>query len=143
MIRLNRPNLPSQLGTLVHREAQVACRPVFRVTVGGVDPKHQDKAIPFQMHARASFADRTRRQCAIATSIWINLAVGLQAGEPLPAVGTDGFEISQRTVPAIEGYIARLKATRFGGLEQGAEVLVLGQLVDGFVKQPIVLQLYL
>src|SRR5262245_23311005 len=59
MIRLDRPNLIRQRLALVHREGQVACRPVFRVTVGSVNPKHQDKPIALEMHTRAGFTDRT------------------------------------------------------------------------------------
>src|SRR5829696_231738 len=55
MIRLNRPNLAGRGLALVHRHQLVATRPIFRVTVWGVDPKHQDEAITFEMYPRARF----------------------------------------------------------------------------------------
>ena len=54
------------------------------------------------------------------------------------AVGTDGLEIGQTAVPTIERYVAWRKAARFGGVEHGAEVRVLGQPIEGLAKQPIV-----
>ena len=86
MVRFDRPNLVCQPLALVHREGQVTCRPVFRVIVYGVNPKHQDKAIALQMHARAGFTDRTISERPVARPIRIDLTVGFQAREPLPAV---------------------------------------------------------
>ena len=54
MIALDRPDLLCRRGTLVHRHCHIATRPIFRVTVWGVNPKHQDNAIAFEMHRRVS-----------------------------------------------------------------------------------------
>lgn len=138
MILLNRPDLLGHLRTLAHGHRQVACRPVFRVTVWGINPKYQDKAIAFEMHAGTGFTDRTLRERALARSIGVDLAVRLEPGQPRSAVVADGLEIGEATVPTVEGHIARLKATRLGGRKHRTKVLVLGQRVDGLIKQPIV-----
>src|SRR5215210_9136023 len=68
MIRLNRPNLARGRATLVHRHQFVTRRPVFRVTVWGVDPKHQNEAIALQMYPRPSFANGALSQGSVAAA---------------------------------------------------------------------------
>jgi len=138
MIALNRPDLLCRRGTLVHRHPLVARRPVFCVTVWDVNPKHQDKAIAFEMHPRPRFADGTLRKCAIARSVWVNLTIAFQAAEPVPVIRTDGLEIGQRAVPSIEGDLVRLKPTLFGGRQHGQEMVIFAAAVEGLVKQAIV-----
>jgi hypothetical protein len=138
MICLDRPDLPRQRLALVHRQSQVTRGPVFRVTVWSVDPKYQDKAIALEMHARARLANGTLREWSIARAIRVDLTIGFQAREEVPAVRADGLEIGQRAVPAIEGHIARLKTAVFGGYEHGLEVIVLGRTIERLVKQSVI-----
>src|SRR3712207_5489408 len=63
VIRLACPDLGRHPRSLVHRHAQVACRPVLRGSVYSVKPKRQNKAIALEMHTRARFAYRTVREC--------------------------------------------------------------------------------
>jgi hypothetical protein len=86
MIRLDRPDLARQRLALVHRQRQVARRPVFRVTVWGVDPKHQDETIALEMHARACFTNGAFRKWLVATAIRVDQSVGFHAREKVPAV---------------------------------------------------------
>src|SRR5258706_14674116 len=89
MVALDRPNLACQHAAFIHGHGLVARGPIFRVTVWGVDPKHQDKAIAFQMDARTSLANATISQRPIPLSVRIDLSIGFQAREPLPAMGAD------------------------------------------------------
>src|SRR5204863_9049202 len=66
MIGLNRPTLARGRAALVHRHQRIAGRPIFRVTVWGVDPKHHDEAIAFEMYSGARFANDARGQWSIA-----------------------------------------------------------------------------
>src|SRR3954468_3803091 len=109
MVGLDRPNLACQHGAFIHSHGLVARGPIFRVTVWGVDPKHQDKAIAFQMDARASLANATIGQRPIRLPVRIDLSIGFQAREPLPAMGADSLEIGQTTVPTVEGDVAWLE----------------------------------
>src|SRR5258706_14485961 len=78
MIRLNCANLTRRARPLAHRHELVACGPVFRVTIWGVDPKHQDKAVAFEMHARAAVADGAVDQWPVARSIRVDQSVSFQ-----------------------------------------------------------------
>ena len=138
MIGLNCPNLTRRARPLAHRHQLVARGPVFRVTVWGVDPKHQDKAIAFEMHARAAVADGAVGQRPVARSVRVDQAVGFQTGQPLPAEAPDQFEVRQRAVPAIETDVARGEPTFLGGFEHGLEMVILGQAIIGSIKQAVV-----
>src|SRR4029078_13201432 len=105
------------------------CRPVFRVTVSSVNPKHQNKAIALQMHTRPSFTNCTIVKRPISSCMRIDQSIGFQPREPLPAVSTDGFEIGKSAVPAIERDIARFKAACLSSIEHSTKVRVLGQTI--------------
>lgn len=138
MIRFDSPYLPRPLCPLLGRHLQAARRPVLRVAVGGGDPKHQDEAIPFQMHLGAMRGNGNLRQRAIAAAIGIDQAIAFQARQPVPVVAPDRFEVVQATVPAIEGHQLRLEPPGSSGGEHGAEVGILGQPVGRLVKEPVV-----
>src|SRR5512138_3452549 len=123
MIRLNRPNLTRCGRALVHRHVLIAGGPVFRVTVWGVDPKYQDKAITFEMHACAAVANRAVGQWPVARAVRVDQSVGFQARQPLPAEAANQFEVHQRAVPAIKTDVARGEPTFLGGLEHGLEMV--------------------
>src|SRR5215207_2594137 len=123
MIGLNRPNLAGRGTALVHRHQFVAGRPVLRVTVWGVDPKHQNEAITLQMHPRPSFANGALSQRSVAAAVRIHQAIVFQSRQPLPAERADQFQVFQRTVPAIKTHIARGKSALLGGCEHGPEVI--------------------
>ena len=138
MIGLNRPDLAGRGFPLVHAQQQIARCPLFRVTVWGVDPEDQDKAIAFQMHPRATVADGTIRNRAIASSVRIDQAISFQARQPLPAECADVFEIGQTAVPRVETDILRGKTALLGGLQHCPEVVIFGQAIIGGIKQAIV-----
>ena len=138
MIGLNRPNLARGGRALGHGHQRVAGRPIFRVTVGGVDPKHQDEAIAFEMYAGARFANVTRSQGSIARSVRIHQAIVFQARQPLPTERANQFQVFQRAVPAIKTHVAWGKAAVLGDFEHCPEVIVLRVPVVGRIKQAII-----
>ena len=77
MIGLNGSNLTGRGRPALHGHQQIACGPVLRVTVWGVDPEDQDKARAFEMHPRATVLDSAVGQPTIAASIRSNQAIGL------------------------------------------------------------------
>src|SRR5215210_3073546 len=138
MIRLNRPNLARGRAALVHRHQLIATSPIFRVTVWGVDPKHQDEAIAFEMYPSARFANDALGQWSIAVAIRIHQAIVFQSRQPLPAECANQFQVFQRAVPAIKTHVAWGKAALLGGFEHGPEVIVLGLAIVGRIKQAII-----
>ena len=66
MIHFNRPNIAGNCFTLGFPQAQVTGRPLFRVTVWGVNPKYPDHAIAFEMKIGAPCVRGHRVQRTIA-----------------------------------------------------------------------------
>jgi hypothetical protein len=123
---------------LGHRHPFVTRRPIFRVTVWGGDPKHQDEAIAFEMYPSARFANDALGQRSIAAAIRIHQAIGVQSRQPLPAERANQFQVSQRAVPAIKTHVARGQAALLGGFEHRPDVIVLGLAIIGRIIQAII-----
>src|SRR5262245_24213198 len=138
MIRFDRPNLARGGGADLHRHQLVISGPVFRVTVWGVDPKHQDEAVAFEMYARATVANVALLQRTIATSIGVDQPIGLQARQPAPLECSEILQVLQTAVPTIKAHILGRKPTLVCNLQHGTKMVVFGQSVVGCIKQAII-----
>jgi len=69
----------------------------------------------------------------ISRSVWINMAIVFQAGQPLPASRTNKLEILQAGVPTVKKDKLRLKSPLASYLQHGAEVIILGQAIFYFI----------
>jgi hypothetical protein len=85
------------------------------------------------MHHRSQARNLTRLKCPIPTAVWVNLAVFLQARQPVPAKAANGLEVLQTAVPTIEGDQSWLKATLLSSRKHVTKMHVLGHTIDGLV----------
>ena len=138
VIGLNRPCLAGGRRPQIHRHLEITRRPVFRATVWGVDPEHQNKAIAFEVNAASRIANVTIRQLPISRTVRIHQPVCLQRGLPVPSEGSHVFEVRQSTVPAIKTDETRGEPAFHRGLEHRTKMVILGQPIIGRIKQAII-----
>ena len=82
--------------------------------------------------------DRQLRDGPIAPAVEVHLAVDLQLRQEGPAEVADLLEVLQAGIPAVEEDGPGAEPAALGRVDHGAEVVVLGQAVDGLVVDPVV-----
>lgn len=138
MIRLNRPELATQLRSFAQCQGQVITRPALRVAVGGFYPEYQNESVAFEMHAHARFTNCTIGHGTIARTIRSDLAIGFEPRKPVLIQVANVLEVVAPTLPTVDADSARCRTTLFRWCEQGAEVVVGVKPIIGRIIQPIV-----
>ena len=102
VVVLDGPSASGQFFEPAPRHLKVAGCPVLRVSVRGDGPKHLDESIPLEMHPPSISPGLKGADRNIAAPIWVDLSVGLEPGEPRPAVGANPLQILQGAIPTVE-----------------------------------------
>ena len=125
MIVLDGPCASAQFFELALTHLKVVGCPVPRVPIRGDCPKHPDEPVSSEMNLSAAAANLNVSNSDVASPIGIELSVGLEPGEPQPAMRANSLQILQRTVPTVEQNILRRKASLGGSVKHVSEVFVL------------------
>jgi len=138
MIHLDQPSpIGVELALWVaHRQA--AGRPVVRVAVWVNRPQNLDHAVAAQMHLQTAGRNRQRAHCLLLTDCQADLAVGLQARQPVPTAVAHQLQVVQTALPTVERHQRGLETARLGLLKHDAEMVVLAQAILRFVIQAVV-----
>jgi len=139
MLRFHGPGLAGHGGALAHRHASIIGRPVFRVTVWGVNPKHLDRARACTMDVRTRMPDRTVSHLAIAGSVRMYEAVGFYPREPEPSKFLEEFHVCYTAVPPVKTDLCWPEPAFMGHVEQRTNMVVLRLSIVWAIKQAIIL----
>ena len=127
------PGLEGQLLPAGRGQVQVAAGPVGRAAVVGYGPEYAYKALAPQMHSPSLWRDLKVSDRHVAAAVGIDLAVGLEPGEPGPPPRAQVLQRVQTTVPTVTEYIGRLQAAGVRGRHPIAQMFVLGFAAHGLV----------
>ena len=124
------PGLECQLLPAGRGQVQIAAGPVFRAAVVGHGPEYAYEAIAPQMHLPPLRQDLKVADHHVAAAVRIDLAVGLEPGEPGPP---QLAQVLQIAVPTVTEHVGRLQAAAVRGRHHIAQVFVLGLAAHGLV----------
>ena len=112
---------------------QIFGGPPLTVAVWGDDREQADQAIAFQMHDPTRRRGRYPRYRAQSLALRVDQSVGLQPRQPHPTEAVDQFQVLKTALPAVKDYAYRPKAALARRGKHRLEVIILRQLVTGFV----------
>lgn len=138
VIGFNGPGILSGTLALQVGHEQVGGCPVVRVAVYVNGPKHLDQPISSQMQMAAIGWNSNFRHRAGLPDGLTDFPVTFQAGQPLPVVVADAFQVVQTAVPPVKCDEGRCKPACMGDFQHLPKIVIFVQSIVGFVVDAIV-----
>ncbi len=133
VVVFDRPGLEGQLLPAGRGQVQIAAGPVCRAAVVGPGPEYAFEAIAPQMHLSPLRRDLEVTDRHVAAAVEIDLAVGLEPGQPGPPQLAQVLQFVHTTVPTVTKHVLGLQAAGVRGGNPIAQVFILGFAAHGLV----------
>ncbi len=136
VVVLDGPGWEGQLLPAGRGQVQIAAGPIFRAAVVSPGPEHAYETIPPQMHLSPLQRDRQVADRHVAAAVRIDLAVGLEPGQPGIPQLAQMLQIVQAAVPTVTEHVGGPQAAAVRGREHIPKGFVLGFAAHRLVIYP-------
>ncbi len=136
VVVLDCPSVMGQLLPAGRGQIQIAAGLMFRGAVVSPGPEHAYKAITPQIHLSPLRRDRKGADRHVAAAVRIDLAVGLEPGQPGPPQLAQVLQMVQAAVPTVTEHVGGAHATAVRRRNHIPKVFVLGFAAHRLVVYP-------